>query len=496
MAAYEVSTHKLNLLQVVGYTASRVIYNLFFHPLRRYPGPKLWAATSIPAGLNILTGKPHKNLLEIHKKYGNIVRIAPDELSLTHPDSWKEIQGHVKQGQPENGKDPKIYDTNRDASIVSAPRDRHGPMRRTLAAAFSARAMTAQQPLINGFIDLFMHRLREKGESGAKSLNMTKWYEWATFDIIGNLALGESFECLQRSGSHPYVDNILNSLKVLPLNQALHYFPIPAALRDPLFLLSAPKEVLNGEALITNYSKAALKKRMSLGSERPDFVDAMLQKGGEYKMTEREMIDNIRLLTSAGAETTGTTLVTATYFLCSHPEVMKKLNTEVRLAFTSEDEIDINSVQNLVFLPAVISETMRLHPAAPAAFQRMTPPGGSVVFGEHMREGTTLGIWQWVAYHDPANFLYPDSFIPDRWLNDRRFDNDKKDVFQPFSYGPRKCIGMNLAFVELRLILARVIFNFDMELAPESRGWADDQELFSFWNKPALNVYFRPRKTE
>lgn len=55
---------------------------------------------------------------------------------------------------------------------------------------------------------------------------------------------------------------------------------------------------------------------------------------------------------------------------------------------------------------------------------------------------TTLGIWQWVANHDPSNFLYPDSFIPDRWLNDRRFDNDNKDVFQPFSYGPRNCIGM------------------------------------------------------
>lgn len=114
-------------------------------------------------------------------------------------------------------------------------------MRRTLAAAFSARAMAAQQPLINGFIDLLIQRLGEQGESGAKSLNMTKWYEWATFYIIGNLALGESFKCLKRSGPHPYVDNILNSLKVLPLSQALHYFPIPAVLRDPLFLLLAPK---------------------------------------------------------------------------------------------------------------------------------------------------------------------------------------------------------------------------------------------------------------
>lgn len=54
----------------------------------------------------------------------------------------------------------------------------------------------------------------------------------------------------------------------------------------------------------------------------------------------------------------------------------------------------------------------------------------------------------------------------------------------------------SLAFVELRLILARIVFNFDMELSPECRGWADDQELFAFWNKPALNVFFKPRKVE
>lgn len=360
-------------------------------------------------------GRPHKKLLEIHKRYGQIVRVAPDELSFTHPDSWKEVQGHVKQGQPENGKDPKLYDPNIDTSLVSAVRERHGPMRRTLSAAFSARAMAAQQPLINGFIDLLLQRIREKGESGAKSLNMTKWFEWVTFDIVGDLAMGESFECVKRSSSHPFVDNIVISMKFLPLVQALHYFPIPASLRGPLFLLTAPKEILSGNDLLNNYSQAALKKRMSLGSKRPDFVDAMLRKGGEYvswpvhspilkrallsfsvnkltaiqRMTEQEMINNIRLLTAAGAETTGTTLVTATYFLCTHPEALAKLNLEIRSTFTREDEIDFNSVQSLTYLGAVISETMRVHPAAPTAFSRITPPGGSMVFGDHLRAGVS-----------------------------------------------------------------------------------------------------------
>lgn len=99
------------------------------------------------------------------------------------------------------------------------------------------------------------------------------------------------------------------------------------------------------------------------------------------------MIDNIALLMGAGAETTGTTLATATYFLCTHPEVLAKLNLEIRSTFKSEDEINFNSVQSLTYLGAVISETMRVHPAAPTAFTRITPSGGSVVFGDHLRAG-------------------------------------------------------------------------------------------------------------
>lgn len=127
-----------------------------------------------------------------------------------------------------------------------------------------------------------MQRLHEKGEGGTKSLNMTKWFEWVTFDIIGDLAMGESCECVKRSASHPFVDKIVDTIKVLPLNQALHYLPIPASLRDPIFLLTAPREVLAGDKFLRSFSQAAIKKRISLGSERPDFVDAMLRKGGEY----------------------------------------------------------------------------------------------------------------------------------------------------------------------------------------------------------------------
>ena len=109
---------------------------------------------------------------------------------------------------------------------------------------------------------------------------------------------------------------------------------------------------------------------------------------------------------------------------------------------------------------------------------------------------TKLGIWQYALYHSPSKFLYPDRFVPDRWLDDPLFENDCKELHQPFSYGPRNCIGMNLAYIEMRLILARLVWNFELQLAADSRDWVKDQSIYFFWDKPPLNVYLKPRRAK
>ncbi|KAJ6027337.1 Trichothecene C-15 hydroxylase [Penicillium canescens] len=478
---------------IFGYGITSAFYNVFLHPLRGFPGPKLWAVSPLPAALNILRGMPHRRILELHNEYGSVVRVGPNELAFAHADAWKDICGHLKRGQAENGKDPKYLNEETDKSLISASRERHGPLRRTLAHAFSARAMAEQQPLINSFIDLFLRRLREHGENGMKPINMTQWYEWTTFDIIGNLAFGESFGCLQNSKSHPWVDILFASMKFIPLMQVLHDLPFFNALKPILLALLMPSEVVKNRQATINFSREALRKRLNLGITRPDFVDAMLKPGAEHKMSELEMIDTSVLLTTAGSETTATTLTATTYFLCTNPDVLTKLNTEVRSAFKSEDEIDLHSVQNLTYMLSVLKESMRVYPPVPIALSRRSPPGGTQIAGQYVAGGTTLGIWQYALYHSASNFAQPDSFIPDRWLGNVCFESDHKDLHQPFSYGPRNCIGMNLAYTEMRLILARIVWNFDLELAPNSIGWADNQKIFFFWNKPPLNVFMKPR---
>ncbi|RSM09375.1 hypothetical protein CEP52_004197 [Fusarium oligoseptatum] len=157
-----------------------VIYQLFFSPLHKFPGPKLWAVSIIPYVRMHLQGQSHKRILELHQKYGPIVRIGPNFLSFNHPDAMKEIRGHRKTGTGENSKEPHAATPNAD-NIIGANRPDHQRFRRALANGFSARTMQDQQPIIKSYIDSFIRVLHEECADGKEPLNIEKWLNFLTF---------------------------------------------------------------------------------------------------------------------------------------------------------------------------------------------------------------------------------------------------------------------------------------------------------------------------
>lgn len=95
-------------------------------------------------------------------------------------------------------------------------------------------------------------------------------------------------------------------------------------------------------------------------------------------------------------------------------------------------------------------------------------------------------------YMSEHNFTYPNGYHPERFLGDPKFAGDKLDVLQPFSVGPDDCIGRNLAYAEMRLILARILFVFDLRIADDSKNWLRGQKIYQLWQKPPLNVHLTP----
>lgn len=101
----------------------------------------------------------------------------------------------------------------------------------------------------------------------------------------------------------------------------------------------------------------------------------------------------------------------------------------------------------------------------------------------------------YAVFRSPSNFKNPDLYVPERWLDDNpEYADDKKDALQPFSFGPRNCIGRNLAYIEMRLVLAKLIWHFDFELTEEGKNWVEKQYVYTVWEKIPLMIKLHPAR--
>ncbi|CAN8104568.1 unnamed protein product [Discula destructiva] len=480
------------------YLAFTIIYNLFFHPLRQYPGPLLYRASRLPRAFRILLGKWPRELVELTEKYGSVVRVAPTMLVYTDADAWKDIMG------PQNGASVKGDEFGKELffyrsrvvrpNILSETRENHALLRRQLSHGFSDKSLRAQEGVIKGYVDLFIQGLREeyapnassaKGSVNKLAVDLRHWFNYVTFDIIGDLALGEPFGCLEKGETGPLIAHLEAGLA----SARFTYFAKEMGLKWLLILFAF--RVAKLRQTLGKQMFAVLQRRMELDHERPDLIHGMIKEKGDRKSSLDRLHTNAPLLIIAGSETTATLLTGTTYLLLKNPETFQKLKDEIRSAFRSEDEITFASVEHLPYMLAVFKESLRYYPPVAGEMPRVVPTGGATVAGRFVPAGTTVAPVQYAMNHAPSNFQDSYDFRPERFLQPENFPHDNFDVLQPFSYGPRNCIGKNLAYAEMRMILVRLVWAFDMELVDPDEEWMD-QKVFFLWTKPPLNVHLTP----
>ncbi|KAL5356419.1 cytochrome P450 [Aspergillus floccosus] len=466
------------------YSFLRAVWCLYFHPLRHVPGPRSWIAFPILRHISAIRGQLDTDMRQFHARYGDAVRFAPSEVSFITPEAWKAIYSHGHAQLPK-----VLTSESKGEDIISANDPDHSRHRKALAHAFSARGLQMQEPLLKGYVDKLIERLKGFAESQLP-VDMVKWYNLTTFDLIGDLAFGTSFGGLDNSRYHYWVSTIFDFVKITPFLKIKDAYPVII----PLLRAVLPKRLRTARQTQANYSKETVKKRLNntAAHGRGDFMDSMLRHRGEKDgLSDRELEENASILIIAGSETTATLLSGVTYWLLRSPEALAKVTDEVRSAFPTEASINLQEVgTRLPYMLACLDEAFRKYPPVPSGLQRrVTTP--SVISGYNIPPGTAVSVHQSAAYWSSTNFHRPQEFIPERWLQDVKsdpsspFSADKRDVVQPFSVGPRNCIGRNLAYAEMRLILARVLWNFDLELCEESLSWKY-QKSYVLWDKPAL----------
>lgn len=168
---------------------------------------------------------------DLHAKYGEVVRIAPNELSFASSSSWDDIYSMTDGSNPSAFPKSKTWHGSFDSSASSVftklDFKEHAKARRAMDTGFSERAVGRQEFILNEYVDLFITRIRERtAATGSTVVNIVMWLNFVMFDIIGDLAFGESFGCLEKAEYEDWMSIMFGSIKANYLTISLRHYPL------------------------------------------------------------------------------------------------------------------------------------------------------------------------------------------------------------------------------------------------------------------------------
>nr|KAK5442115.1 hypothetical protein LTR18_005967 [Exophiala xenobiotica] len=427
---------------------------------------------------------------DLHNKYGDFVRLAPDHVSISHPDSIRDVMGHG------NGftKSEFYYAFDNIQSGIFTTRNRaaHSRKRKYVSHMFSPKAMVGFEPYMTSAIGMMaqqMNSLIDTGRAGRytslaavdpeikarqskgeAAIDVAQWSAFLAFDIIGDLAFGEPF------GFTALGQDTNGGIKKLRDRgewcATIGQMPwiktwTPYFFFDSFFTkgLQATKDLA-----AIGIAKVEKRKLASRDSSRRDILYYLLSAkdpdtGGDLPDLEIKAEALTQLI--AGSDTTGNTITHMVDMLCRNPAALKTLQQELDAAYPDPIEPGFVAMfedcKDLPFTEGVINETLRLRTTVSVGLPRVVPKGGAMVCGRFFEAGTVLSTPTYTTHRD-TRVWGPDAleFKPERWT--RPGSGELEKAFLGFSYGPRACIGRNVAYMELKKTVATLFRLFEYRL--------------------------------
>ncbi|CAI7658254.1 unnamed protein product [Penicillium bialowiezense] len=477
-------------IALILYSIALVVYRLFFHPLTKYPGPRLAAITHWYAACIAWRGDLHIKSREWHDRYGDIVRFAPNGLTFntdTGMDAIYGVRANVVKSEGYNSLSASRQTPN---TLTATDKTAHGFKRRILAQVFSTEGIKSIEERlltnIRDFVDLLGREGDELGivKPGLDSTQDKDWTQtkhlapmcdWVTFDVISDLCYGKDFDMLHSSDMRWFPSVVLKITQRSMTNLIQTKFCNMKI--DQFFMSSKFKEIVNAGERIGERSKA--RQRLGNDIEKKDLFYHMMNtadpKTGHH-FTSKDLWVESMLLMTAGADTTATAMAGTFFHLAHKPDLLARLVSELRTTFADEEDIHMGpELDSCELLQASINETMRLAPSVATTIPRTVLKGGLMVDGEFIPEGTMVGTTTYAVHRNPNYFSCPDAYFPDRWIANPDLGVDEESIktanqaFVPFSSGARSCVGWKLAWAELNVTIARALFRYDMRMAPDAR---------------------------
>ncbi|KAJ4289805.1 hypothetical protein N0V90_011136 [Kalmusia sp. IMI 367209] len=460
-------TTKVSSCVSLGIYGSLLCYRLLWHPLNRFPGPfaarisSVWYSTQVAKRFD-----SHRVALNLFKQYGPFVRVGSSDLMIAHPLGVPAL--HSAQSKCRKA---SWYDEDWPRLSLHTLRDHkfHHERRRVWSQVFSEKAIRSFESRIVVYNEALMNRL---SESAGQPINASKWANYYSYDVMGELAFGKDFGML-KSGEERFAVSLLDEA------MDIHGFKFPTWLFRMLIFTPGLMGVYwkfikyCDEQLATKMEEELMGRK----NDKLNLVQALLAQAG-LRPSPAELTllrSDTKLTIVAGSDTGAATLSHIFYELARHPEHVIKLRDELLPLINPDGSFSHKAVSEATHLNATITETLRLYPVPPTAIVRKTPPEGIMIDGTFIPGEMNVWTPQYVIGRSEQAYERPEEFLPERWYEKREEQMVKEKV---------------------ALVVADVVSRFDIEFPAGEDGskFIDNVKDHFTWGLADLMLCFKPRE--
>ncbi|RYP39085.1 hypothetical protein DL767_002348 [Monosporascus sp. MG133] len=191
----------------------------------------------------------------------------------------------------------------------------------------------------------------------------------------------------------------------------------------------------------------------------------------------KDLADESAMILNGGTEPPANQMAYATYYFLKYPEVQRKVLEELdSVGLDSHGRLPLQKIENLPYFTAFVKESLRTATLIPGRLPRIVPKGGLYVpaIDDTIPEGYAVGVSHDLIHKNPEIFGEPHEFRPERWMGES--GKELMHWLVSFSWGRTDCIGKNLAWAEMYLMLANLFTRYNLEMAPdahEAMKWGD-----------------------
>ncbi|MCJ1396150.1 hypothetical protein MMC18_009039 [Xylographa bjoerkii] len=497
-----------SILACLLYVIGLLLYRLVLSPIAKFPGSKIAATTGwYETYLDVFKGGQFTFQIEQwHKQYGPIIRINPWEIHIANPEfheilySTKSRYNKIEALKYRFGLPLSSFDT--------IDHDHHHRRRGAIALHFSRQKVIDFSPYIQSLADKLSKRLTVEYGGTLKVVNLNEAYAAFVSDAITYYTFAFSYNfldypdfvtpfttsirklalSLHMAGHFPWLLKLLQTLPdtalatlnpmmkpvfdfhnvsaTSPWNNELIFFP-PSACADQV------QEVKNQILKIMSGENDGYRNV----NHRTVFNELLQSNLPPEELSVERLKHEAASITGAGIDTTKTTLSLASFHILSNQHILQRLREELAIAIPdpSASMPTVPEMEKLPYLNAIVQESLRMSYGISQRLSRINPHG-PIQYGSYtIPPNVPFSMTSYLMHRDESIFPDPDSFKPERWLNDPKAPSGKPltKYLVAFGRGPRMCLGMNFANAELFIGLATVFRRLDLELFETERDAVD-----------------------